>query len=231
MIPGMQEPVITTKNCSIIQDEKVILQNVSLELFKGEQVYLIGKVGSGKTSLIKTLYGDLPLDIGSATVNRFKLEGITHKNLPFLRRTLGIVFQDFKLLIDRTIHENLRFVLQATGWKEKSKIDKRIAEVLLEVELSEKEHKMPNELSGGEQQRVVIARALLNKPPVILADEPTGNLDPESSNKIMKILKSITQKDSCVLIATHQYDLIKEFPGRVFRINNNHIKEIRMEDV
>ncbi|NJO88707.1 MAG: ATP-binding cassette domain-containing protein [Chloroflexia bacterium] len=227
----MQESVIQTKNCSIVQDGKIVIQNVNIELNKGELVYLIGKVGSGKTSLIKTLYADLPLAAGSVKVNGFELERISHQNIPFLRRTLGIVFQDFKLLTDRTVHDNLSFVLEATGWKDKLEIDKRITEVLNDVDLTDKEPKMPNELSGGEQQRVVIARALLNKPPVILADEPTGNLDPDSSKKIMRILQLITQKGSCVLIATHQYDLIKEFPGRVFRISNNHVREIRMEDV
>jgi cell division transport system ATP-binding protein len=227
----MQEAVIQTKNSSIVQDGKIVIQNANIELNKGELVYLIGKVGSGKTSLIKTLYADLPLAAGSVKVNGFELERISHSNIPFLRRTLGIVFQDFKLLADRSVHENLRFVLEATGWKEELKIAKRITEVLKDVDLSDKEPKMPNELSGGEQQRVVIARALLNNPPVILADEPTGNLDPDSSKKIMSILQNITQKGSCVLIATHQYDLIKEFPGRVFRINNGQVKEIRMEEV
>ncbi len=227
----MQESVIQTKNSSIVQDGKIVIQNVNIELNKGELVYLIGKVGSGKTSLIKTLYADLPLAAGSVKVNGFELDRISHQNIPYLRRTLGIVFQDFKLLTDRNIHDNLRFVLEATGWKDQIEIDKRISEVLNDVDLPDKEPKMPNELSGGEQQRVVIARALLNKPPVILADEPTGNLDPDSSKKIMKILQAITQKGSCVLIATHQYDLIKEFPGRVFRINNNHVREIRVEDV
>ncbi len=227
----MHESVIQTKNSSIVLDGKIVIQNANIELNKGELVYLIGKVGSGKTSLIKTLYADLPLAAGSAKVNGFELDRISHQNIPFLRRTLGIVFQDFKLLTDRTVHDNLRFVLEATGWKDKMEIDKRISEVLNDVDLSDKEPKMPNELSGGEQQRVVISRALLNKPPVILADEPTGNLDPDSSKKIMKILQAITQKGSCVLIATHQYDLIKEFPGRVFRINNNHVREIRMEEV
>jgi cell division transport system ATP-binding protein len=227
----MQEWVIQTKNSTIVQDGKIVIQNVNIELNKGELVYLIGKVGSGKTSLIKTLYADLPLAAGSVKVNGFELDRISHQNVPFLRRTLGIVFQDFKLLTDRTVHDNLRFVLEATGWKDKLKIDKRISEVLNDVDLPDKEPKMPNELSGGEQQRVVIARALLNSPPVILADEPTGNLDPDSSKKIMRILEAITRKGSCVLIATHQYDLIKEFPGRVFRISNNNVREIRVEEV
>ena len=227
----MQEAVIQTKNSSIVQDGKIIIHDVNIELNKGELVYLIGKVGSGKTSLIKTLYADLPLTNGNVKVNGFELDRITHRNIPFLRRTLGIVFQDFKLLDDRTVHDNLRFVLEATGWKDKVEIDKRISDVLSEVDLSDKEPKMPNELSGGEQQRVVIARALLNNPPAILADEPTGNLDPDSSRKIMNILQTITRKESCVLIATHQYDLIKDFPGRVFRIYNNQIKEIRIEEV
>lgn len=227
----MNNPVIEANNLSLEQDGKIIVQKANFSLSEGELVYLIGKVGSGKTSLIKTLYADLPLAGGSAIVNKYELAQLSRKDIPYLRRSLGIVFQDFKLLTDRTVHENLKFVLDATGWDDSQKIQQRIKEVLKEVDLGDKEHKMPNELSGGEQQRVVIARALLNQPPVILADEPTGNLDPESSMKIMQILKKITQKGSCVLIATHQYDLIKEFPGRVFRIINNGVKEIRVAEV
>ncbi|MDF1548057.1 MAG: ATP-binding cassette domain-containing protein [Bacteroidales bacterium] len=227
----MNNPVIHTKKLSIVQDNKTILQNVDIELHEAELTYLIGKVGSGKTSLIKTLYADLPIGSGGAGVNNFELENLSPKNIPFLRRTIGIVFQDFKLLIDRNVHQNLQFVLEATGWKDIEKINHRIKEVLHEVDLEVKEFKMPNELSGGEQQRVVIARALLNQPPLILADEPTGNLDPESSNQIMQILKAITRKGSCVLVATHQYNLIKQFPGRVLRIQDNQIDEIDVDEI
>lgn len=227
----MQELVVNAKNIAISQDSKELVSNIELKLSKGELVYLIGKVGSGKTSLIKTLYADLPLTKGSATVNGFELNNINNKDIPFLRRSLGIVFQDFKLLEDRNIHDNLRFVLEATAWKDNNKINNRIHEVLEEVGLLDKESKMPNELSGGEQQRVVIARALLNSPPLILADEPTGNLDPESSQRIMRILQSITLKGSCVLIATHQYDLIKEFHGRVLKIENNKIVEVDIDNM
>lgn len=227
----MQELVVNAKNIAISQDSKELVSNIELKLSKGELVYLIGKVGSGKTSLIKTLYADLPLTKGSATVNGFELNNINNKDIPFLRRSLGIVFQDFKLLEDRNIHDNLRFVLEATAWKDNNKINNRIHEVLEEVGLLDKEAKMPNELSGGEQQRVVIARALLNSPPLILADEPTGNLDPESSQRIMRILQSITLKGSCVLIATHQYDLIKEFHGQVLKIENNKIVEVDIDNM
>jgi len=225
----MNNLLIEAKNISVVQDEKIILQNVGLSLFKNELVYLIGKVGSGKTSLIKTLYAELPLLSGTAIINEFQLENITQKNIPFLRRTLGIVFQDFKLLSDRNIHDNLKFVLEATDWKDSESINIRIKEVLDEVKLIDKEFNKPNELSGGEQQRVVVARALLNKPPVILADEPTGNLDPDSSTQIMRILQSIAQKESGVIIATHQYGLIKQFPGRILKIENNQLKEIKIE--
>ncbi len=224
----MQDLIVNAKNISVAQDNKVLMSNVNLQLSKGELVYLIGKVGCGKTSLIKTLYADLPLSAGKASVNGFELSTINNKDVPYLRRSLGIVFQDFKLLEDRNIHDNLSFVLEATDWKEQTKIDARIKAVLNEVGLFDKEQKMPNELSGGEQQRVVIARALLNSPPLILADEPTGNLDPDSSQQIMRILKSITDKGSCVLIATHQYDLIKAFSGRVLKIEDNNLRDVNL---
>ncbi len=227
----MSDLLIKVQNISVVQDEKIILQNVGFSLLKNELVYLIGKVGSGKTSLIKTLYAELPLLVGSSDINGFQLENLQQKNIPFLRRTLGIVFQDFKLLTDRNIHDNLKFVLKATDWKNEDEINIRIKEVLSEVKLLDKEFSKPNELSGGEQQRVVVARALLNKPPVILADEPTGNLDPDSSTQIMRILQSIAQKGSGVIIATHQYGLIRQFPGRILKIENNQVKEINVADI
>ncbi len=223
----MQETVVSAENITIVQDDKVLIKDVNFELLKGELVYLIGKVGCGKTSLIRTLYADLALEKGSIDVNGYQLDKIKTKDIPFLRRSLGIVFQDFKLLEDRSIHHNLRFVLEATAWKDADEINNRIKEVLEIVNLSEKEHKMPNELSGGEQQRIVIARALLNSPPLILADEPTGNLDPDSSKHIMQILESIAKKGSCVLIATHQYGLIKAFPGRILKIENENLVEMK----
>ena len=227
----MNNPIVALRNISVLQDEKLIIRNVSFYLYPKELVYLIGKVGSGKTSLIKTLYGELQIENGSAEINGFNLKNLNSGKIPFLRRSLGVVFQDFKLLADRNIYENLKFVLDATGWKEKSLINERIKQVLVDVMLSDKELSMPNELSGGEQQRVVIARALLNKPSLILADEPTGNLDPASAAQIMAILQGLTQKGSCVLFATHQYNLIKQYPGRVLRIENNELEEIGFDEI
>jgi cell division transport system ATP-binding protein len=227
----MFAPIVNLQNISVAQDGKTIIENISFKLFANDLVYLIGKVGSGKTSLIKTLYAELPLQSGKATVNDFELENLSTKKIPFLRRSLGIVFQDFKLLTDRSVHENLKFVLEATDWKGNDKIGRRIKEVLSDVMLSDKEFSKPNELSGGEQQRVVIARALLNEPNLILADEPTGNLDPISAAQIMHILKGLTKNGSCVLIATHQYNLIKEYPGRILRIEDGGVKEIGPGDL
>jgi cell division transport system ATP-binding protein len=227
----MDDFLAEIQDISVIQDEKIILEEVSFNLHKNELVYLIGKVGSGKTSLIKTLYAELPLLKGSAMVNGYKLEKLQARKVPYLRRSLGIVFQDFKLLTDRNVHENLKFVLDATGWKDSSKIHQRIKEVLADVHLTDKEFSMTNELSGGEQQRVVIARALLNQPSLILADEPTGNLDPDSAAQIMRILKEITQKGSCVLFATHQYNLIKQYPGKVLKIDDGFLREIQIDEI
>lgn len=227
----MDDFLAEIQDISVIQDEKIILEEVSFNLHKNELVYLIGKVGSGKTSLIKTLYAELPLLKGSAMVNGYKLEKLQARKVPYLRRSLGIVFQDFKLLTDRNVHENLKFVLDATGWKDSSKIHQRIKEVLADVHLTDKEFSMTNELSGGEQQRVVIARALLNQPSLILADEPTGNLDPDSAAQIMHILKEITQKGSCVLFATHQYNLIKQYPGKVLKIDDGFLREIQIDEI
>jgi cell division transport system ATP-binding protein len=224
-------PLVDLQNISVVQDGRTILENVQFKVYANELVYLIGKVGTGKTSLIKTLYAELPLMSGSGTVNDFKLEVLNYKNIPYLRRSLGIVFQDFKLLTDRNIHDNLRFVLEATDWKDQSLISQRIKEVLLNVLLSGKEFSKPNELSGGEQQRVVIARALLNEPKLILADEPTGNLDPTSATQIMHILQGLTQNGSSVIIATHQYNLIKQYPGRILKIEDSKLVEIDVEDI
>lgn len=217
---------IQLTSATISQPGNVILTNTNLKIDSGELVYLIGKTGSGKSSLLKTLYAELPLEKGSGVVAGFQLEKLRRKQIPFLRRKLGIVFQDFQLLIDRNVYENLLFVLKATGWKNKVEIENRIQDVLNKVGLSQKGYKMPNELSGGEQQRVVIARALLNNPEIILADEPTGNLDPETSRGIMNLLIEISHNGRAVIIATHDYALIKEFPGRVIRCEDASLTEV-----
>ncbi|PKP51537.1 MAG: phosphonate ABC transporter ATP-binding protein [Bacteroidetes bacterium HGW-Bacteroidetes-1] len=211
------ENTIKLENLSIFQRKNLILANVNLEIGKGEFAYLIGKTGSGKSSLLKTLYAELPVIDGQAFVAGYNLKLLKRNEIPFLRRRLGIVFQDFQLLEDRSINENLAFVLRATGWKEQRKIEERIKEVLVEVGLVAKGYKFPHELSGGEQQRVAIARAMLNKPEIILADEPTGNLDPETSNGILRLLMSISQNGQAVLMATHNYNLIYKFPARIIK--------------
>ena len=198
----------------IRQQKNTILKNVNIDIASGEFVYLIGKVGSGKSSFLKTLYAELPLEYGKAEVAGFQLKKIKKSQIPLLRRKCGIVFQDFKLLIDRNVYENLEFVLKATGWKNKKAIRERIETVLTKVGMSDKQAKMPHQLSGGEQQRIVLARALLNAPPLILADEPTGNIDPETSYQLVELLKEICDTGKTIIIATHQYDLIEKFPGR-----------------
>ncbi len=224
------DSVISFSNASIYQDDYLVLSDVNLEIKKHEFVYLIGRVGSGKTSLIKTINGELPLKEGEGTVADFNLEHLKSKEIPFLRRKLGIVFQDFQLLIDRTIVDNLKFVLGATGWKDEQEIETRINEVLTKVGLEFKGYKMPHQLSGGEQQRVVIARALLNDPEVILADEPTGNLDPETSEDIMKILFEIQGTGRAVVMATHNYPLMKKFPARTIKCEDGKIREVKKDE-
>lgn len=211
------QPIIKLSNLGVFQKNKLVLTNVNLEVSQGEFIYMIGKTGSGKSSLMQILYADLTVETGEAIVCGYDLKGIKRKNLPFLRRKLGIVFQDFQLLDDRTVRKNLEFVLKATGWSDKRQIENRILTVLDEVELIEKLNVMPHQLSGGEQQRIAIARALLNEPEVVLADEPTGNLDPETSNGIMKILFRISELGKTVIMATHNYNLIHKFPGRVIK--------------
>jgi len=220
------ESVILFENASIFQDDHLVLSGVNLSVRQGEFVYLIGRVGSGKSSLIKTINAELPLKTGTATVVGFSLENIRPKQVPFLRRRLGIVFQDFQLLTDRSVYENLFFVLHATGWKDKPDIDNRITQVLGKVNLEKKGFKMPHQLSGGEQQRVVIARALLNDPDVILADEPTGNLDPETSESIMMLLREISDSGRAVLMATHNYTLLKKYPARTFKCDDGKLTEV-----
>lgn len=214
----MAESVISIINANIYQGNNLILQDVNFKIEKGEFVYLVGKTGTGKSSLLKTLYGEIPLKEGEATVAGTEIRGLTWKSVPFLRRKLGVVFQDFHLLTDRNVFENLRFVLRATGWKEKHLIDEKINDSLEKVGLKGKGFKMPYEMSGGEQQRVDIARALLNSPKLILADEPTGNLDPETSNGIMQLLLSISKDlGTTVLMATHDYVVINRYPSRILK--------------
>lgn len=219
------ETIIDFQDASIFHEDHLVLSDVNLKVNKGEFVYLIGRVGSGKTSLIKTINAELPLRKGMANVAGIQLERLKPKNTPYLRRKLGIVFQDFQLLIDRSVYENLQFVLHATGWKNKNDIEKKINEVLEKVGLERKHYKMPHQLSGGEQQRVVIARALLNDPEIILADEPTGNLDPETSETIIKILFDICNSGRAVIMATHNYTLLKKYNARTIKCEDGKIIE------
>jgi len=217
------DPIIHLQGVSVFQKNKLVLANVNLIVKQGDFVYLIGKTGSGKSSLLKLIYADLPLETGLATACGFDLKNIKRKEIPFLRRKLGIVFQDFQLLPDRTVEENLKFVLKATGWKDKTEMNKRILLVLDAVGLVSKLNVMPHQLSGGEQQKAGIARALLNQPEVILADEPTGNLDPEASNEIVKLLLRISESGKTVIMATHNYNLIHKFPGQVVKCEEGSI--------
>lgn len=221
----MSETIIKTDKAVIRQQKITILKEVTLEIQSGEFIYIIGKVGSGKSSFLKTLYAELPLDYGNIEVAGFQLKKIKKSQIPLLRRKCGIVFQDFKLLTDRNVYANLEFVLKATGWKNKKSIQERIDTVLEKVEMPDKKFKMPHELSGGEQQRIVLARALLNAPPLILADEPTGNIDPETSYRLIELLKDLCDNGKTVIIATHQYDLIQKYPGRVLRCENGTLSE------
>lgn len=219
------DTIISLKGCTIFQQDHLVLSDVNLDIRKGEFVYLIGKVGSGKSSLIKTLNGQIGLKDGEGLVAGFNLRKLKRKDLPLLRRKLGIVFQDFQLLTDRSVHANLEFVLKATGWKNKKEIEERIGEVLEKVGLGTKGYKMPHQLSGGEQQRVVIARALLNDPDIILADEPTGNLDPETSEDIILLLKEISRNGRAVLVATHNYTMLKKHTARTIKCEEGRIIE------
>lgn len=220
------DTIIEFTNASIYQKENLILKDVTFTVDKGEFAYLIGKVGTGKTSLIRTINAEIPLKQGQAIVAGFDLRKIKTKQIPYLRRKLGIVFQDFQLLTDRSIHNNLQFVLKATGWKNNGEIEQRINDVLEKVGLSNKGYKMPHQLSGGEQQRVAIARALLNNPEIILADEPTGNLDPDASTDIMNLLMEIKNSGRAVIMATHNHTLLKKYPARTFKCEKDNIVEL-----
>ncbi len=222
----LKESIIELKAAKISQRDALVLSDVNLHIHKGEFVYLIGKTGSGKSSLLKTLYGELALIEGQGTVAGFDLKTLKRSKIPYLRRELGIVFQDFQLLTDRTVEENLKFVMKATGWKDKSKIKTRIQDVLESVGLGTKGFKMPHELSGGEQQRIAIARALVNDPTIILADEPTGNLDPETTEEIMTLLFKICQSGKAILMATHDYTILQQFPSRTIRCMDATLKEV-----
>ena len=217
--------VINLQNVDVFQQKHLVLSNVNLEIAKGEFVFLIGQTGSGKSSLLKIIYGDLHIGNGNGEVAGFDLKNLAIKEVPFLRRKLGIVFQDFQLLSDRTVEQNLEFVLKATGWNDKNLINERIKDVLEKVGLRSKIKKMPHEISGGEQQRVVIARALLNNPAIILADEPTGNLDPDTSEEIVLLLKQISQSGTAVLMATHDYHIIRTFPSRIIKCETGLVHE------
>jgi cell division transport system ATP-binding protein len=223
------DPVVRVQDATIFQDHNSILTDINFEIEKSEFVFLVGRTGSGKSSLLKTFYADLPLRLGDIIVAGFNIREIKSHQVPLLRRKIGIIFQDFQLFPDRTVGENLTFVMQATGWKESSKVKERLAEVLMKVGLGSVEKKMPHQLSGGEQQRVVIARALINEPMILIADEPTGNLDPEVSSGIMRLFQQINKSGTAVLMATHSYGLIKRFPARVLKCEDGKVRDSNKE--
>ena len=222
-----EEILLQLENVEIRREENRVLHEASFTLRSGEFVYVIGKVGSGKSSLLKSLYCEIPIQAGEAQLLEYDLRKIKRKHIPFLRRKLGIVFQDFQLLTDRSVSKNLEFVLKATGWKKQAEIRARIEEVLRQVGMPDKGYKMPHELSGGEQQRIAIARALLNHPRLILADEPTGNLDPETSGQIVQLLHDICQQGTAVIMTTHNYTLVHNYPARIVKCENAGLSEVR----
>lgn len=218
--------IIDYKNVEVLRKELLVLKNVNFQLEEGQFVYLIGRVGSGKSSLMKTMYAEVPIEMGEARIFDYDLSAIRRKDVPMLRRQIGVVFQDFQLLSDRSVYDNLLFVLKATGWKNKTDIDERINEVLSEVGMEHKSYKMPHELSGGEQQRIAIARALLNRPKLILADEPTGNLDQETGHQIMSLLHRICAEGTAIIMATHNIQLTEDFPARVVKCEDKNVIEL-----
>lgn len=222
----MSTPILYLKKGAIYQGNSLILSDVNVQVNKGEFVYLIGKTGSGKSSFMKTLYADLPLKEGEGEIVGYDLQNLKEKEIPYLRRKLGIVFQDFQLLPDRTVEKNLEFVLRATGWKDKAEIAHKIESVLHKVAMQSKAYKFPHQLSGGEQQRVAIARALLNDPELILADEPTGNLDPQTSIEVMEVLQEINKNGNTILMSTHNYALLLQYPSKTLKVEDNQLFEV-----
>lgn len=225
------DPVVRVKEASIFQGSQAVLQDISFEIEKGGFTFLVGRTGSGKSSLLKTLYADLSLRVGDISVAGFNIRGIRSKEIPMLRRKLGIIFQDFQLFPDRSVAENLMFVMKATGWRDTVKMKSRMVDVLMQVGLGSVEKKMPHQLSGGEQQRVVIARALLNEPQILIADEPTGNLDPEVSTGILKVFQQINRSGTAILMATHSYGLIRKFPNRVLKCQDGKILDSNKDPI
>ena len=223
------DPIVRVKQASIFQENQTVLSDINFELEKGELAFIIGRTGSGKSSLLKTLYADLPLRLGDISVAGFNLTKLKSKDVPMLRRKLGIIFQDFQLFGDRTVSENLFFVMKATGWKDRAKMKKRLAEVLIQVGLGAVDTKMPHQLSGGEQQRVVIARAIINEPLLLIADEPTGNLDPEVSDGIFKLFLEINKSGTAILMATHDHTIIGNHPARILKCEHGKIMDSNLE--
>lgn len=223
-------PIITFRDADILNGETTVIYGLNMEISEGDFVYIVGKVGSGKTSIIRTVTAENALRKGSATVCGYQVNGIKKRDIPYLRRSLGVVFQDFQLLMDRSVHDNLQFVLKSTGWKSRTAIDERIDKVLKAVGMETKEHKMPHQLSGGEQQRIAIARAILNNPPVILADEPTGNLDSDTTVEIMDLLRAINKRGTAVIMVTHNMNIVRMYPGRVLICENNICREAQDEE-
>ncbi|WP_266365016.1 cell division ATP-binding protein FtsE [Tellurirhabdus rosea] len=221
------DPVLSLHNADIFQGTKIVLADVSFDVDKGDFVFLIGRTGSGKSSLLKTLYADLWLQAGKGMVAGYSLEKLKPTDVPYLRRKIGIVFQDFQLFMDRNVEDNLLFVLKATGWTDKTKMRNRISEVLMQVGLSSAHRKMPHQMSGGEQQRVVVARAMLNEPMILIADEPTGNLDPVVGEQIMQVFQTINNSGTAVLMATHNYDFLKKYPARILRCEEGRVEEVK----
>lgn len=226
------EPLVSFKDADIVNGESTVIYGLDMDIFPGDFIYIVGKVGTGKTSIIRTMIGENPLEKGSGEVCGFKLNGLRDKDIPYLRRRIGVVFQDFQLLMENTVEENLDFVLRATGWKDRNAADNRINEVLNAVGMSHKAHKMPHQLSGGEQQRIAIARSLLNRPQLIIADEPTGNLDNETADGILRLLTDINRKEgTAIVMVTHNRSIFEKYPGRVFVCKDEKCQENRSEEI